>query len=72
MKLKITTTQDLSSKKPAEIQKYITELKQSYNELVRNIHTNKETKTHQLGQIRKAVAQAKTVQTQQQRSKDKE
>lgn len=63
MKIKTLTIKELRSKKPAEIEKYVLELKKSQSELSHEIYTNKETKTHQLGVIRKAIARAKTVQT---------
>lgn len=62
MKLKLTPVKDLRSKKPAEIEKYITELKKNQAELNHAIYTNKEKQTHQVSQIKRAIAQAKTVQ----------
>lgn len=63
MKIKTLTVKELRTKKLAEIEKYIFELKKSQSELNHEIYTNKETKTHQIGVIRKAIARAKTVQT---------
>lgn len=61
MKLKTLTVKELRSKKPAEIEKYITELKQSQTELNHAIYTNKEKQTHQVSVLKKAVARAKTL-----------
>lgn len=63
MKLKTFTTKELRTKKPAEIETYIAELKKNQIELHHAIHTNKENKTHQVGVIKKAIARAKTVQS---------
>lgn len=63
MKLSVMTTKDLRAKKPAEITAYITDLKQKQTELVHQISLQKESKTHLLGVIKRAVAQAKTIQS---------
>lgn len=63
MKIKTLTLKELRSKKSVEIEKYIVELKKSQAELVHELSTNKESKTHQLSSIKKAIAQAKTVQS---------
>lgn len=62
MKLAILTLKELRSKKPAEIEAYIADLKKSQVELNHSINTNKENKTHQVGVIKKAIARAKTIQ----------
>ena len=62
MKLTLLTVKELKSKKPAEIDAYITGLRKSHTELSHGINTNKETKTHQLGVIKKAIARALTIQ----------
>lgn len=61
MKLKTLTIKELRAKKPAELEKYIAELKKSQSELHHAIYTNKESKTHQVGVIKRAIAQAHTV-----------
>lgn len=63
MKIKTLTPKELRTKKRAEIEKYLAELKQSQRELNHLIYTNKENKTHQVGIIKKAIARAKTIQT---------
>lgn len=63
MKIKTLTVKELRTKKPAEIEKYIAELKKSQIELDHAIYTNKENKTHQVGIVKKAIARAKTIQT---------
>lgn len=62
MKLKLLTAKELVSKKPAEIEKYIAEIKQSQQELNHALYTNKEIKTHQVGNLKKALARALTIQ----------
>jgi ribosomal protein L29 len=62
MKLAILTVKELRSKKPAEVEAYIADLKKSQTELNHNISTNKENKTHQVGVIKKAIARALTIQ----------
>lgn len=61
MKLSTLTMKELRAKKPAEVEKYITDLKQSQIELNHAISTNKETKTHQVKVIKKSIAKALTV-----------
>ncbi len=64
MKIKLLTTKDLRSKKAPEIVKYIVDLRQSQKELTHLIATNAENKTHQLSQLKRAIAQAKTIESQ--------
>lgn len=63
MKVKTLTIKDLRVKKSADIEKYLTELRKSSVELQHQIAINKENKTHQLAVIKKAIAQAKTIQS---------
>ena len=64
MKLKTLTITELRAKKPADIEKYVAELQNSFTELSHQISINKDNKTHQLGQIKKSIAKAKTIQAQ--------
>ena len=64
MKLKLLTTTDLRSKKSVDIDQYVTDLKRQRIELMHLIATNKEKQTHQIGEIKRAIAQAKTLQAQ--------
>lgn len=61
MKIKTLTIKELRTKKPVEIEKYVVELKKSQTELIHALSTNKETKSHQISVIKKAIAQAKTI-----------
>lgn len=61
MKVKTLSVKELRTKKPAEIEKYIAEIKASQAELNHAIYTNKEKQTHQVGMLKKAVARAKTI-----------
>ncbi len=70
MKLKLTPVKDLTAKKPAEIEKYITELKKQQVELTHQITLGKEKQTHQISQLKRAVAQAHTVLTQTAKGKE--
>lgn len=70
MKLKITPVKDLVSKKPAELTAYVTELKLQHVELTHQIALGKEKQTHQLKQLKRAIAQAHTVQSQTAKGKD--
>ncbi len=63
MKVKLLSIKDLRTKKDAELAAYIAELQTSYQELIHALNTNKETKTHHLGAIKKSIARAKTIQT---------
>ena len=63
MKIKLLSVKDKKKKKDAEISAYIAELQTSYQELTHALNTNKETKTHQLGAIKKSIARAKTIRT---------
>lgn len=64
MKLTILTTKELRSKKPAEIDAYIAQLQNDQIELNHARFTGKETKTHQVAIIKKAIARAYTVKAQ--------
>lgn len=65
MKVSLLTIKDLKGKKSADIDAYITTLQTQKAELVHQISLQKENKTHQIAVIKRAIAQAKTVQTQQ-------
>jgi len=64
MKLKTLTVKELRTKKSADIEKYVIELEHSQIELNHLINTNKDKQTHQISLIKKAIARAKTIQTQ--------
>lgn len=70
MKLSIVNIKDLRSKKPVELESYIVELQAQLAELTHLITLQKEKQTHQLSQLKRAIAQAKTIQ-QQAQGKDK-
>ena len=70
MKLKLTSVKDLTAKKPAEIQSYIAELRKQHVDLTHQIALGKEKQTHQLSQLKRAVAQAHTVLTQAAKGKE--
>ncbi len=61
MKLKLTTVKELRTKKPADIDKYIVELKKTQADLNHAIYTNKDKQTHQVGEIKQAIARAMTI-----------
>lgn len=63
MKLKLITTKELHTKKPAELAKYLTELKTTLNDLQYQIHTNKDKQTHQLKILKRSIARVKTIET---------
>lgn len=63
MKAKNLNAKELAAKKPAEIEAYIVELQKNLTELMHQINTGKENKTHQINVIKKAIARAKTVKT---------
>jgi len=71
MKLKVLTTKELRSKKPAELTAYITEMKKNYVEFVHAVVLNKEKQTHQAGVMRRAIAQAKTIQAEMRQEEEK-
>jgi ribosomal protein L29 len=72
MKLTLLTVKELRTKKVADVNTYATELRQNYVQLKHEIATNKNKQTHQLGQIKKAVAQAHTIMNEQAVQNDKE
>lgn len=61
MKIKTLTIKELRSKKPDEITKYVSDLHSSMSELKMAISTNKEKQTHQIGNIKQAIARAHTI-----------
>lgn len=63
MKINNPSSKELRAKKPADLEKHLIELKKNLETLNHEIYTNKETKTHQIGVIKKAIARAKTIQT---------
>lgn len=63
MKIKTLTMKELVTKKPAEIEKYVTELTKTQAELNHALRTGKEKQTHQMKLVKKAIARAKTVQS---------
>lgn len=71
MKIAFAPLKDLQSKKPAELDAYIADMQKNHAELVLMIQTGKEKTTHQLGLIKKSIAQAHTVRTQQARKEEK-
>jgi ribosomal protein L29 len=72
MKLKLLTVKELRTKKAADVSTYVAELRQNYVQLQHAIATNKDKQTHQLGQIKKAVARAHTIMNEQAAQNDKE
>lgn len=72
MKLKLSTTKELRGKKPAEIDAYIVEMKNTLAELRREVARNQDNKTHQISLLKKTIARAQTVKTAQVISKGKE
>lgn len=70
MKLTILTISDLRSKKSEELAKYIAELRKQQSELIHAIALQKEKQTHQLSVIKRAIAQAKTIQQQSAQGKE--
>lgn len=71
MKIKTLSIKDLRAKKPAELEQYVAELKTNQAELVHLMSINKEKQTHQLSVIKRAIAQAKTVQAQAAKEEEK-
>lgn len=63
MKISVLTTKELRTKKSADLDKYVADLTKQQTELVHQVSLQKENKTHQLGVIKKAIARAKTIQT---------
>ncbi len=61
MKTKLLTATDLQSKKEADITKYIAELEADYIQLVHDLQVGKSKQTHQLKNIKRAIAQSKTI-----------
>lgn len=70
MKLQLLTPKDLRSKKSSDIDQYIIDLEKQRIELLHLIATNKEKQTHQIGYIKRAIAQAKALQTEALRGKE--
>lgn len=71
MKITFAPLKDLQSKNPAELDAYIAEMRKNHAELVQMIHTGKEKSTHQIGLIKKSIARAHTVRTQQAKKEEK-
>lgn len=71
MKLKTLTTKELRAKKPADISAYLVELELSQVAHNLGLNTNKDKQTHQVEVIKKAIARAKTVQTEANTGKEK-
>lgn len=61
MKAKVLQFNDLKAKKPAELKVYISEMQHKRTELLQELHTNKSKQTHQLGLMKRSVAQARTI-----------
>lgn len=61
MKIKLLTSKEMRTKKPAELNKYVAELKAKRTELLELLNTGKEKSTHQLSAMKRSIAQAKTV-----------
>jgi len=64
-KIKLLTVKDMRTKKPAELHKYVSELKAQRIELLEQLSTGKEKTTHLIGKIKKSIAQAQTIATEQ-------
>ena len=71
MKLNTLTVKELRTKKPADIEKYLVEMELSQVAHNLGLNTNKEKQTHQVKVIKKAIALAKTVQTEANKGKEK-
>lgn len=63
MKIKFMTLEELRSAKPAEITKYIHEMQKHRIGLLEQIHTGKSKQTHLLSKMKRSVATAKLVQS---------
>ena len=61
MKIKLISVKDMRTKKPADLDKYILDINNSRADLLEQLQTSKEKSTHQLSQMKRSVAQAKTV-----------
>jgi ribosomal protein L29 len=61
MKIKLLSVKELRTKKEGELNNYIAELQVNRSNLIDAIQTGKEKTTHQLGQIKRSIAKAKTV-----------
>ncbi len=61
MATKLLSVKDLRSKKPAEITKYISELKKERVSLLEQLQTGKTKETHRLKAMKRSIATALTV-----------
>jgi ribosomal protein L29 len=72
MKIKLLTTKELRTKKPAEIQKYVKELQTHRIDLIEKVQAGKEKTTHQLKQMKRSIATALTVEAENSTKEKKE
>lgn len=61
MKIKLLTIKDLQKKSETELKEYIEETKAVLGQLYRDILANKDKQTHQVAQLKKSIARAKTL-----------
>ena len=72
MSVKLLTTKELRSKKPAEIAKYVESLKVERVELIHSLQSGKSKSTHRLSQMKRSIATALTVSKEAQAAQTKE
>lgn len=72
MKLKLSKLEDLRNKTATEIDEYIAQTKVTLAQMRREIAKDQGGKTHQIGLIKKSIAQASTVKSSKANSKGKE
>ena len=63
MKIKTLTGKEMRTKKPAELTAYIESLKKDRTSLLLELQSGKSKQTHQLGELRRSIAQAHTLVT---------
>ncbi len=71
MKVKFLDLKDLRTKKPAELDAYVSDMQKYRVELLHALQTGKEKGTHQLSLIKKTIARAHTVRVAQAKEEEK-
>jgi len=71
MKFKILSITELRAKKDADISTYISDVQKNIVELNHEVSTGKTNKMHQVRNLKKSIAKAKTVQTELAQRKEK-
>ena len=61
MKTKLLSLKELRTKKPAELQNYVSQLERERTSLLHDIQTGKTKQTHLLKRIKRSTAQALTL-----------